>query len=150
MSDDAVLCNQLRDRNIQLVRRSQEQPLARFGARQLQVVAALADVAARADSYPAAALVLSNSRRFMSFISALVFISLSLAPQRGRAVNCLADAMVGPAPAGIGHLRIDFSLCRLRPFGQQRHSGQDLSRLAVSALRNIELLPGELHRVGSI
>ena len=33
-----------------------------------------------------------------------------LASQRGRTVNCLPDAVVGPAPAHVGHLRIDIGV----------------------------------------
>src|SRR5712692_5584888 len=81
-------------------------------------------------------------------MSALVFIiSSRLAAQPGRAMNCLTDAVVGTAPASVGHLGIDVGVRRLRLFRQQRHSGEYLPRLAVAALGNVELFPGELNRM---
>ena len=53
VGNDAVLGDQLRDRHLPLGGRRQQQPLPRFGSRQLQVEAAFAHVAARADAHPA-------------------------------------------------------------------------------------------------
>ena len=53
MSDDTVLRHQLRYRHAPLVGRGQQQPLACFSARLLQVVATLAHIPARVDDHPA-------------------------------------------------------------------------------------------------
>src|SRR5262245_44930989 len=57
---------------------------------------------------PTAAVVLRNSRRFISFMSVLVvMISSQLALQGSGAVYRLTDAVIGPASACIVHLRIN-------------------------------------------
>src|SRR5216117_329473 len=99
---------------------------------------------------PTAAVVVRNSRRSMSVLFSDVFslmVSSSLTTQRGRAMDGLADAMVGSAAAGVGHLSIDIRVRRFRFLFQQRHRSQDLARLAIAALRNVKLLPRQLHRV---
>ena len=53
MSDHAVLRHQLRHRHPPLVGSGQQKPLASFGACELQIVAALADITARVDDHAA-------------------------------------------------------------------------------------------------
>src|SRR5437667_10188699 len=99
---------------------------------------------------PTAAVVVRNSRRSMSVLFSDVFslmVSSSSTTQRGRAMDGLADAMVCSAAAGVGHLSIDIRVRRFRFLFQQRHRSQDLARLAIAALRNVKLLPRQLHRV---
>src|SRR5262245_19254712 len=55
--------------------------------------------------------------------------------------------MIGSAPAGIGHLGIDVGIRWVWLLFEQCHCCQDLPRLAVATLRNIELLPRQLDRV---
>src|SRR3954471_8803850 len=58
------------------------------------------------------------------------------------------NALVSSAAANIPcHLLIDVAVARMRFRGEQGNCLHDLSRLAVSALRNIHLLPGLLHCV---
>src|SRR5215471_11939209 len=71
--------------------------------------------------------------------------------EAGGAVNGGADALIGAAAADVaGHGRIDVGIAGLRILGEQRSGGHDLSRLAVTALRNVELDPGALHRVAVV
>ena len=62
-----------------------------------------------------------------------------------RQPNRLADAVVGAAPAGIGHFGVDVRIGRIRVSLEQRHRAHDLPRLTIAALRHVELDPGELH-----
>src|SRR5262249_32352250 len=55
--------------------------------------------------------------------------------------------MIGSAPAGIGHLGIDVGIRWVWLLFEQCHRCQDLPRLAVATLRNVELLPRQLDRV---
>src|SRR5213593_1887847 len=82
---------------------------------------------------PTAAVVARNSRRSMSVVFcgavfpsgfSLVFsvmVSSRLTQQGSRPVDGLADAVIGSAPAGVGHLRIDVSVGWLWLLLEQRH-----------------------------
>src|SRR5712691_10491815 len=113
---------------------------------------------------PTTAAVVRNSRRSMSTVpsrsSSLsgLFVFMSCSPRAqmvktplrahaGGAMNRLADAMVRPTPARVRDLRVDVRVGRLRRLLQQRDRRQDHPRLAVAALRHVELLPRELDRV---
>jgi hypothetical protein len=65
-------------------------------------------------------------------------------------MDCLADAVVSAAPARVGDPGIDVDVGGLRLVLQKRDGAHDHPRLAVAALGDVELLPGELDRVGSI
>src|SRR5215213_9299260 len=74
----------------------------------------------------------------------------------GRAAACriasglmhgLANALIGPAAADVGHRLIDVGIGRLRLLLQQRRGRHDLPGLAVAALRHVNRGPGLLHRV---
>src|SRR5688572_3113431 len=68
-----------------------------------------------------------------------------------RAVNGLADAHVGAAPAEIAvHRRVDVVVRGLRRFRQQRCGRHDLTRLAVAALWDVELRPRALQGMRSV
>src|SRR5436190_4097789 len=97
---------------------------------------------------PTAAVVVRNSRRSMSFLFSLMIPPLTA--QRGCAMDGLPDAMIGSAPASIGHLSINVGVRGVRLLLEQRHRSQDLPGLAVAALRNVELLPGKLDRMRTI
>src|SRR4051812_5534161 len=64
--------------------------------------------------------------------------------QLGGTVDGGPDALVCPAPADVGHGRIDVGIARARIGGEQRRGGHDLARLAIAALRHVELGPGAL------
>src|SRR6266545_1438250 len=59
------------------------------------------------------------------------------------------DALVGTAPADVGHGVVDVLVGRLRFPLQQRRRGHDLPGLAVAALRHVERGPGLLHGMGA-
>src|SRR5258708_39214261 len=62
-----------------------------------------------------------------------------------RAMNRLADALVGSAPADIAaHKIIDFVVGRTCFLRKQRGSGHDLAALAITTLRHVDLHPGLL------
>ena len=65
-------------------------------------------------------------------------------------VHRRADALVGAAAADVGHRRVDVGVARLRVLPEQRRRRHDLARLAVAALRHVELRPGLLHRVRAV
>src|SRR5688500_20172832 len=68
-----------------------------------------------------------------------------------RLVNRFADAQIGAAPADIAaHRRIDVGIGRRGVAGEERRGGHQLTRLAVAALRHVELEPGPLQRVRGI
>src|SRR5207248_2224897 len=69
---------------------------------------------------------------------------IQLTTERGRAVDCLADAVIGPAPARIGHLGIDVGVRGVWLLFEQGNRRQDLPGLAVATLRNVKLLPRKL------
>ena len=62
----------------------------------------------------------------------------------------LADAVIGAATARIGDLGVDLRIGRIGTFVQQRHNAHDHARLAVAALRYVELDPGELHGMRAV
>src|SRR5262245_14683639 len=62
----------------------------------------------------------------------------------------LSNTLIRSASAGIGHLSIDVGVRGVRLFFEKRHCGQDLPRLAIAALWDVEFLPGKLNRVRSI
>src|SRR6185436_21028920 len=65
-----------------------------------------------------------------------------------RAFDAGADADIGRAPAQVSvHRVVDVRIGGARVALEQRGGGHDLSRLAVSALRNIELSPRLLERM---
>ena len=69
----------------------------------------------------------------------------------GRLVDCGADAQIGSAAAQIAvHGGVDIFVGGLRRLGEQRRGGHHLSGLAVAALRHVDLLPGDLHRMRAI
>src|SRR5205814_3879055 len=102
-----------------------------------------------------------NLRResFWPFPKIIFFMALSSRPAAGaigraacrrvagRQVHGLADPLIGPAAADIGHRRVDVRVGRLGIFLQQRCGGHDLAGLAVAALRYVDRGPGLLHRV---
>ena len=66
-------------------------------------------------------------------------------------VNRLADAEVGAAAADVAvHRAIDVRVARLRRRRQQRRGRHDLARLAVAALRDVDLLPRDLQRMRAV
>src|SRR6185437_1814379 len=63
-------------------------------------------------------------------------------------MNRLPDARIGSAPAQIAvHTSIDVLVAWMRVFGEQRSGGHDLAGLAIAALRDVDLSPGNLQRV---
>src|SRR6266849_4895442 len=64
-----------------------------------------------------------------------------------RHVHAGADALIGAAAADVGHRRVDVGVGGVRILLEQRTGRHDLPRLAVAALRHVELRPGLLHRV---
>jgi hypothetical protein len=60
------------------------------------------------------------------------------------------NARVRPASADVGHRNVDFIICRIWFLPQEGYGRHDLSRLAVAALRHVELLPCNLHRMGPV
>src|SRR5215211_411090 len=65
----------------------------------------------------------------------------------GRLMHGLADALICPAAADVGHRLVDVGIGRLRLLLQQRRGRHDLPGLAVAALRHVNRGPGLLHRV---
>src|SRR6267378_4677042 len=58
-----------------------------------------------------------------------------------------SDPRIRAAAAEVGHGLVDVPVRRIGLRAQQRHCGEDLAALAVSALRHLMLDPGLLHRV---
>src|SRR5690242_19723342 len=58
-----------------------------------------------------------------------------------------ADALIGAAAADIGHRGVDVLVGGLGRLGEQRRGRHDLPRLAITALRHVELGPRLLHRM---
>src|SRR4029077_18138708 len=65
-------------------------------------------------------------------------------------VDCLSDAVVGAAAAGIRHLRVDVGVRGGWPLAQQGERAHDHAGLTISALRRVECLPGHLDRVAAV
>src|SRR5882672_8052430 len=71
--------------------------------------------------------------------------------QRRGLVDSLPNADVRSAAAKISiHRRINVLIVRLGRFGEQRRGGHHLSRLAIAALRHVQIGPGELHRMRAV
>src|SRR5688572_5769830 len=72
--------------------------------------------------------------------------------RRGRClVNGFANALVGRAPAEVAvHRRRDLRVGRRGILRQERGGAHDLTRLAVAALRNVDLVPRALHRMRAV
>src|SRR3954467_6194407 len=68
----------------------------------------------------------------------------------GRLMHGLANALIRPAAADVGHRLVDVGIGRLRLLLQQRRRRHDLPGLAVAALRHIHRRPRLLHRVRRI
>src|SRR5580692_9055579 len=63
-------------------------------------------------------------------------------------LNCLADSNVGHAAANTArHHRVYVAVSGIRKIFQQRSRLHDLSRLAISALRNLQVEPSGLQRM---
>src|SRR5258706_3176818 len=87
---------------------------------------------------PTAALVTRNWRRE-------VISSLLLSAR--RALDSLADSHIGTATADVpGHRGVDIAVGRVGLGCEQRRRGHDLARLAVAALRHLQIDPGLLDR----
>ena len=69
---------------------------------------------------------------------------------RRGAVNRAADAVVGAATADVRHRRVDLFIGGLRVFPQQRRGRHQHARLAVAALRHVDVQPGALQRMARI
>src|SRR5262245_40778518 len=85
---------------------------------------------------------------FATFSVTLMFRPPRL--QFGRTMNGGADARIGPAWTDVRHSSVDVGVRRSWRLLQQRYRGHDLPRLAIAALRNIELDPRQLQGVLSI
>ena len=75
------------------------------------------------------------------------FIARSLQPRLlRRFLDRRADAHVGRAAADVaGHRVVDVGIARMPVLREQRRRRHQLPRLAVAALRHVELLPRRLH-----
>ena len=66
-------------------------------------------------------------------------------------MNGFADSKIRSATADIArHSRVDMSVSGFRCLREQRSGRHDLSGLTVTALWNVNLLPGFLQRMGSV
>ena len=101
-----------------------------------------------------------NWRRLTRRVVVIVYASLARpAGTSGRiglckccpAMNCGTDSIVRRATTDIPlHCRVDIGIGRLRRPGKQSCGAHYLSRLTISALRNIDFLPRALQRMISI
>src|SRR3989442_15397720 len=90
----------------------------------------------------ASAPVLTKSRRVMEAVMSHLL---------GRAVDGGANTLVGAAATDVAaHGGIDVRVRRRRVLGEQGRGRHELARLAVPALRHVELEPGALERMASI
>src|SRR5262249_14867949 len=90
-------------------------------------------------------------------ILSIVFVmttssTLALAVGRGRALaggamHRPAGALIGAAAADVGHRRVDALIGGPGRLREQRRRRHDLPRLAVAALRHVDLGPRLLHRM---
>src|SRR5262245_30008440 len=69
---------------------------------------------------------------------------MSRPPTRGH-VHGRANALVGSAPADVGHRVVDVLVSGLRVALEQRRRGHDLPGLAIAALRDVDRGPRLLH-----
>src|SRR5215472_12651338 len=93
----------------------------------------------RASPPPAAAEPTMNLRRegFAMFVLMIVSPSGFLRHVGGH-VHRRADALIGAAPADVGHRLVDVGVGRLGLLCEERRRGHDLPRLAVAALRHVD------------
>src|SRR6266850_1495214 len=85
---------------------------------------------------PAAAAVPTMKLRrekFLFFMSRLLLA--------GRDVHRRANALIGAAPADVGHRVVDVPVGRFGLLAQEGRGGHDLPRLAVAALRHVDRRP---------
>src|SRR6476646_8527170 len=67
------------------------------------------------------------------------------------AFDGFVNADIGAAATEIaGHPGTDLVVARLRRLCQQRGGGHDLAGLAVAALLDVDVLPGDLHRMTAV
>src|SRR5689334_20910240 len=105
----------------------------------------------------------SRRDRRWPFPKTIFFTVCSLRPARcaiGRAacgwsvagglMHRLADALIRPAAADVGHRLVDFGVGGFRLLLQECDGGHDLAGLAVAALRHVYAEPSLLHRVRGI
>src|SRR5467141_2168293 len=86
---------------------------------------------------PSAALALRNCRRERSTVMSGPFL--------GGVPDSLADSEIRTAATDVPrHRGVDIAVARVGLGGEQRRRGHDLARLAVAALRHLELDPGLL------
>src|SRR5262245_57695961 len=105
---------------------------------------------------PASAVILMKERRLSAFVMAPPLLC-GAAGRRGlrgahRTVGRLEDgganARVGSAAAQIAaHRGVDVGVGRLRGLRERGRGGHDLAGLAVTALRDVDVLPRDLQRV---
>src|SRR5882762_10165522 len=99
---------------------------------------------------PAAAVPMMKLRRERLRTPALCFsCCMSRLLPAGRHVHRRANALIGAAPADVGHRVVDVPVGRFGLLPQEGRRGHDLARLAVAALRHVELRPGLLHGMGA-
>src|SRR5262245_19650348 len=97
----------------------------------------------RARPAPAAALPMTNERRFMG-----VLVIMAITPSRlRRRVNGRTHLLERPAATDVGDLRVDVGVGRLRLGLQQRGNRHDHARLTEPALGHVVVDPGLLHLV---
>jgi hypothetical protein len=65
----------------------------------------------------------------------------------GRGQYCGTNAGIGSASADIGHCFVNLCIIRTPSFFDERDSGHDLARLAISALGYLRVDPGLLNGV---
>src|SRR6476646_6602092 len=82
--------------------------------------------------------------------TACIVIVVSPSADFGGELHRRLDAIVRAAATDVGHHRDDVVLARLRIVAEKRRRGHDLARLAVAALRNVELRPRALHRMRAV
>src|SRR5215831_16558442 len=100
---------------------------------------------------PAAAEPTMNLRREGFAMLVLMVVSPSGFLRRvGGHVHRRPDALVGAAPADVGHRLVDVGVGRFGLLCEERRRSHDLSRLAVAALRHIDRGPGLLHGMRAV
>ena len=65
-------------------------------------------------------------------------------------MNCAANAIVRPAAANVGHCRVDIGVARMWILLEERGRGHDLSRLTITALRDLLGDPRLLYRIRGV
>src|SRR5262252_545117 len=86
--------------------------------------------------------------RFGAFDAFFFMVGLRLSSllggQFGRQVHGSANPLIRAAATDVGHRRIDVGIARIGLLLEQRRRGHELTRLAVAALRHVDLGPGAL------